>query len=229
MNKKEAAGRAALAEVRSGSLLGLGTGSTIRYFLEALGEALAAGSLEDVRGVSTSIATEDACRALGIQTLPLAAGVRLDVAIDGADEVSGALDLIKGLGGALLREKMVVQAARRFVVIADTSKEVERLGTRAPLPVEVVRFGWQAHDAYFRGLGAEPEPRRDDAGELFVTDNGNHIVDLRFPNGISDPGALDRSLQRRAGVVENGLFLGVAERAYIGGPEGVSIRGVPAP
>ncbi len=222
--EKRAAGRAAADEVESGMTLGLGTGSTVRYFLEALGEALASGRLRDVRGVPTSRATERLCSELAIPTLDLDEGLRLDLAIDGADEVDPRLELLKGLGGALLREKMVVQAADRFLVVVDSAKEVERLGERAPVPVEVVPFGWRVHLPWFRSLGAEPVPRVGAGGDLVVTDNGNHVVDLRFRDGIGDPAGLDARLQARAGVVETGLFLDVATRVLVGDGGGVVVR-----
>lgn len=227
-DQKRAAGVAALAEVRSGMTLGLGTGSTVRHFLEALGEALARGTLKDIRGVPTSEDTATRARALGIPLLELHEAGELDLAVDGADEVTLELDLVKGLGGALLREKMVVQAARRFVVIADASKRVPRLGMRSPLPVEVVPFGWQAHLPYFRTLGADPVLRRVERdADAYRTDNGNLVVDLAFPEGIRDPRALDRALAQRAGVVETGLFLGVAQRCYLATEAGVERMDAP--
>jgi ribose 5-phosphate isomerase A len=226
--EKRLAGRAALEEVASGMTLGLGTGSTVRYFLEALAEAIASGALHTITGVSTSVETEDRCRSLGIPTIALGEGVTLDLAVDGADEVSPSLDLIKGWGGALLREKVVAQAARRFVVIADSTKEVGALGERSPLPVEVVPFAWRAHLPFFRSLGADPIPR-ERGGELVRTDNGNQIVDLRFSPCIADPRDLEMALSSRAGVVETGLFLGMAERAYIGTAGGVIVRDRSAP
>jgi ribose 5-phosphate isomerase A len=218
------AARAAVGEVRSGMLLGLGTGSTVGHFLEALGEALQAGRLEGVRGVPTSVDTERRCAALGIPTLDLTEGLVIDLAVDGADEVSPSLDLIKGLGGALLREKMVVQASKRFVVIADAGKEVSRLGLRSPVPVEVATFGWRTHLPFFRSLGAEPRARESRAGELAVTDNGNHLVDLWFESGIDSPGELEAALRGRAGVLETGLFLGMADRVFVGTSRQVRVR-----
>ena len=222
---KRHAGRAALREVESGMRIGLGTGSTVRYFLDALGEALDQRELRDIQGVPTSEATAARARELGIPLRQLHEALPLDLAVDGADEVDPQLDLIKGLGGALLREKMVVQAARRFVVIADPGKEVPQLGSKAPLPVEVVPFGWQTHLPFFRELGAEPLLRaRSGTGNPYLTDNGNHVVDLTFPHGIPDPRNLDAELQRRAGVVETGLFLDMTTLVLVGSLEGGAIR-----
>lgn len=212
---KRAAGEQAATYVTSGMRLGLGTGSTVRYFLEGLARRLDEGELKEIQGVPTSLQTRDRAQALGIPLMELAEAEELDLAVDGADEVSPDLDLIKGLGGALLREKMVVQASRRFVVVADTGKTVEQLGNQAPLPVEVVSFAWQSHLPFFRSTGARPEPRKTADGELFVTDNGNVIVDLHFDGGIPDPYGLDALLRMRAGVVETGLFLGMAHTALI--------------
>lgn len=216
---KRAAGREAVRHVRSGMTLGLGTGSTVRFLLEALAEGLREGRIEDIRGVATSVATEERARALGIPLLGLAQAEVLDLAIDGADEFTPSLDLIKGLGGALLREKMVVQAARRFLVITDESKAVEHLCTHAPLPVEVVFYAWEAHLPFFRSLGARPELRRGENGVGYRTDNGNSVIDLYFEEGPPDPVELERRLSARAGVVETGLFLQMAD-AVISAPHG---------
>lgn len=212
-----------MSEVRSGTTIGLGTGSTVMHFLEALAEALSENRLTEVQGVATSLATEERARALGIPLVGLTDAEGLDVVVDGADEVDPSLDLIKGLGGALLREKMVVQAAGRFVVIVDRSKLVDRLGTHAPVPVEVVPFAWRSHLAFFEGLSADPRPRTvAGGGSLFLTDNGNPVVDLYFADGVSEsPARLDRRLRERAGVVETGLFLGVAQRVLVGDSDGV--------
>ena len=166
--------------------------------------------------------TETHAGELGIELQSLEEHAALDLAVDGADEVSPSLELIKGLGGALLREKMVVQAARRFVVIVDESKRVARLGTRAPVPVEVAPFSWRAHLPFFKRLGATPALRTD-AGEPYVTDNGNLIVDLHFEAGIEDAVQLEEALRSRAGVVETGLFLGVADEAHVAAASGVDV------
>lgn len=218
---KRDAAREALARVEPGMRLGLGTGSTMAHFLDLLGEALKDGTLSDIVGVPTSVRTREHAREVGIPLAELDEIQPLDLAVDGADEVDPSLELVKGLGGALLREKMVVQAARRFVVIADESKWVERLATRAPLPVEVVPFSWKAHLAPLRALGGEPVLRTVQGGEPVYTDNGNLLLDMAFPAGIENPRALDRALRDRAGVVETGLFLGVASEAILAGEEGV--------
>ncbi len=218
---KRAAAAGAVLRIRSGTIVGLGTGSTVRPLLELLAERLARGELRDVIAVPTSNDTAARCRALGIPLTTLDEQPRLDLAIDGADEVGPRLALIKGLGGALLREKLVALAARTFVVIADASKRVRRLGTRAPLPVEVVPFGWTTHTDLFERLGAEPDLRMTPSGEPYRTDGGHYIVDCRFPRGIADPAAVARALDKRPGIVEHGLFLGIADVALIADARGV--------
>jgi ribose 5-phosphate isomerase A len=201
--------------------IGLGTGSTVAYFLEALGRRVRTGELPGIVGVPTSVRTEERAEELGIPVSTLEAVGSLDVTVDGADEVDPDLDLIKGLGGALLREKMVAQATREFIVIADESKAVERLGTRAPVPLEVVSFSWKSHLPFLRDLGAEVTLREYAPGDPYLTDNGNFILDCRFPDGISNPRGLQASLAFRAGVVESGLFLDLATEAVMGGEGGV--------
>jgi len=218
---KRAAAAEAVALVRSGMALGLGTGSTVAHFLQLLGEKLDAGELRDIVGVPSSIRTGREARAAGIPLRGLAEQPRLDLTVDGADEVTPQLDLIKGMGGALLREKMVAQASDRLVIIVDSAKAVDRLGTRSPLPVEVVDWGWSGHVAFLEGHGAKVQVRRFDDGPPFKSDNGNLILDCRFPEGIADPAALEAGLRARAGVVETGLFLGMADAAILAGSEGI--------
>lgn len=201
--------------------VGLGTGSTVRPLLELLGERLAAGVVRDVVAVPTSEDTAARCRTLGIPLTTLDNHPVLALAIDGADEIAPGLDLIKGLGGALLREKLVALAARRFVIIADASKRVRKLGMRAPVPVEVIPFGWTTHLTFFEKLGASPELRRDQNGEPQRTDGDHYLVDCRFPRGIADPPALARALARRPGIVEDGLFLRMADLALVADAKGV--------
>jgi len=219
---KSAAAAVAVELISSGTVIGLGTGSTIRPLLRLLGRRLADGRLRDVMAVPTSEDTAARCRALGIPLTTLDEHEHLDLAIDGADEITPRLDCIKGLGGALLREKLVALAARRFVIIADESKRVRRLGTHAPLPVEVIPFGWRTHLEFFANLGARPTLRRRADGEPYRTDSGNLIVDCRFPRGIADPGPIARALARRTGIVEDGLFLRLAHAAIIAGPRGIT-------
>lgn len=224
---KRRAATVAFEQVRSGMVLGLGTGSTVAHLLDLLGAALSEGTLSDIVAVPTSVQTEMRARKLGIELIDLAARPSLDLTIDGADEVSPDLDLVKGGGGALLREKMVAQASDRLVIIADAAKSVERLGATFPLPVEVVRWGWESHVRFLQGFGAEVTPRRDPDGRLVESDNGQLLIDCRFSGGIPDPGALEEALSRRAGIVETGLFLGLADEAFIADQAGVQriVRG----
>lgn len=214
MNPKQRAAAAALAFIESGMVVGLGTGSTSECFLQALASVLKRGVLRDVRGVPTSLQSERRARELGIPLVTFSQCPRPDITIDGCDEVDDRLDLIKGLGGALLREKIVAQNSRRLIIIADASKRVSRLGTRCPLPVEVAVFAYETHREFFVTLGASPSLRHTPEGSIFITDNGNYIYDLRFDQ-IDNPSGLDATLRARAGVVGSGLFLGMAERALI--------------
>ena len=207
--------------------LGLGTGSTVRYFLEGLAKALGSGTLRDVCGVPTSSWTEARCRELRIPMGELSEARALDLVVDGADEVSPDLDLVKGLGGALLREKIVAQAGSRLVIVVDSGKAVRRLGQTAPVPVEVIPFGWRAHLPYFRSLGAEPRARREESGEMTVTDNRNVLIDLTFEDGLVAPAEIDEALARRAGIVETGLFLRMAHRVIVGKGGGIELRDRP--
>ena len=220
--KRKAAERAA-EWIRDGMTVGLGTGSTVKHLLDVIAERRAGGEWTTIVGVPTSVDTERRATALGIPLATLAERPRIDLTIDGADEVDPALGLIKGLGGALLREKIVAAASAALVIVADESKVVERLGTRAPLPVEVDPFGEPIQPAFLRALGCEPAPRRAADGSAYVTDGGNHILDCRFPDGIADAAALERALALRPGIVECGLFLGMATAAVIAGAGGVRV------
>lgn len=216
---KRAAAEAAAQLVASGMVLGLGSGSTVRHLIAALGRRVREEGLRIV-GIPTSAETDALALTEGI-TLAEPSEAPIDLAIDGADEVErGTLRLIKGHGGALLREKIVAQASRRFVVIADSGKVVACLGERASLPVEVVRFGHAATARRLAELGGRPVLRRDGGGSPFVTDGGNLIYDCPGFAPIRDPFTLQRDLRAIAGVVETGLFLEQAERALIGAPDG---------
>ena len=218
---KALAGAEAAGLVEPGMRLGLGTGSTVAFFLEALAERFQEGELPGIVGVPTSLRTEKEARALGLPLTDLESAGALDLTVDGADEVDPDLDLIKGLGGALLREKMVAQATRRMVIIVDESKVVRRLGTRSPLPVEVVPFGWASHLPFLSKLGARPVLREASSGAPLITDNHNHILDCHFPEGIRDAKTVDQALAGRAGVVESGLFLALTSIVLVGGASSV--------
>jgi ribose 5-phosphate isomerase A len=207
---KRDAAEAALVHVRSDTTIGLGSGSTAACFIEALGRHLADGRLTDVRGVPTSRASQELAEASGVPLASPEEADRLDVVVDGADEVSPTLDLIKGLGGALLREKAVAQASAKRVIVVDGTKQVAHLGTIAPLPVEVVTWTLPWTVAAIERLGGTSVVRQE-AGEDFVSDNGNTIIDVRFDGPILDPQQLERDFLSIAGVVETGLFLGMAD------------------
>jgi ribose 5-phosphate isomerase A len=222
--KREAAEAAVAAEVRSGMVIGLGTGSTAIHVVRAVGRLLAEGTLRDVVAVPTSEATAALARSVGVPLATLAEQPRLGVCIDGADEIDAALGLTKGLGGALLREKVVAAAADRLVIVADDSKLVDRLGTRAPIPVEVIPFARAVCAIALARLGCEPVLRTGTDGP-FRTDEGNEILDCRFADGIADAAALDLAIDRIPGVVEHGLFLGMARAAYVASADGVALLG----
>ncbi|HEY0757256.1 MAG TPA: ribose-5-phosphate isomerase RpiA [Ktedonobacteraceae bacterium] len=216
---KNAAGNAAAELVENGMVIGLGSGSTTAFLVRALAQRVGAG-LRIVGAVPTSEATAHLAASLNIPLVSLMEYPVLDLAIDGADEIDPHLNLIKGGGGALLREKIVASAARRFVVISDASKLVPRLGTHFALPVEVVPFAASLVQRHLEALGAHVQPRMHEH-QLFVTDNQNYILDCSFPTGISDPALLQTQIRAIVGVVEHGLFLGMVHEALIAGPAGL--------
>lgn len=220
---KQAAAQQALTYVCDGMVLGLGTGSTNAYFLEALGAQVQSGALSRIRGVPTSDRTATRARQLGIDLVTLSEAPVLDLAVDGADEVDAQLNLIKGLGLALLREKMVEMHARQFVVVADETKVSTKLGTRSPLPVEIVRFEAETTVRWLGTLGCRAELWLGEDGNPRCSDNGNYMARCWFPNGIDDPLQLHRILADRPGVVEHGLFLGMATVAIIAGHDGLRL------
>jgi ribose 5-phosphate isomerase A len=215
---KIAAARAALGEVKSGMTLGLGTGSTAEEFVRLLGEALASKALHGLRCTCTSNKTEELARSLGIPIHALAEIAPLDLAIDGADEIDAQLRLIKGRGGALLREKIVEQAAQRFIVIADESKLVQRLGVGV-LPVEVTPFAREVLQRRFAAMDLSPVLRTRD-GQPRVTDEGHQIVDLRVPHDQDIADVVTR-IRELAGVVETGFFAHEATEAIIATSAGI--------
>jgi len=220
-HEKEAAARASLRFVKDGHVVGLGTGSTAAYFIKLLGEEVKNGLR--VRGIPTSIRSRELALSLGIPLITLDDCQEIDVTVDGADEVDPHLRLIKGGGGALLREKIVASATRQMVVVADASKQVQRLG-KFPLPVEVIRFAQALVAKRIVAMGAEVQLRRDAADNAYLTDENNHILDCRFGE-ILDPNRLARELSEMPGVVEHGLFIGMASVALLArGSEIVELR-----
>jgi ribose 5-phosphate isomerase A len=210
--EKEAAGRAAAELVRDGDIVGLGTGSTAYFAVVALGERVKAGL--KITGIPTSVQTAELARALGIPLTTLDEHPEIDITIDGADEVDPKLNLIKGGGGALLREKVVASVTKKMVVVADSGKVVATLG-RFPLPVEVISFARTVVEKKIVALGATPKLRTKSDGTPYLTDNGNQILDCSF-EAIVDPAALARELNGMPGVVEHGLFIGLAKLALVG-------------
>jgi ribose 5-phosphate isomerase A len=211
---RTAAAAAAVELVSPGMTIGLGSGRALWKVVELLGERGA-----PVRAVVASSRTEDLARTAGLDLVELDGELELDLTLDGADEVDGSLRLIKGGGGALLREKIVVSAARRFVVVAETRKRVERLGEGFLLPVEVVRFAWRDTRRRLAALLPDAELRLREDGESYLTDEGHFILDCTLPGDV-DLDSLDSSLKQLPGVVEHGLFIGMADRALLGRPDG---------
>ncbi len=216
---KRQAGEEAAALVEDGMVVGLGTGSTAAFVIEALGRRWSQG-LRFV-GIPTSKRSGAQAAALGIELSDFGRHAEIDLTIDGADEIErGSLALIKGLGGALLREKIVAAASRRLVIIADERKLVDHLGEHTPVPVEVSPFGWESMAAQLGRLGGGVTTRRDRNGTLFVTDGGNMILDCAF-GVIEDAPGLERRIREIVGVIESGLFIGRAELAIVAGERGV--------
>lgn len=219
---KRAAAYRALDFVKDGMVLGLGTGSTAYHVVEGLGKRVADGL--SVIGIPTSERTAAQARALNIPLSSFAEHSQIDLTIDGADEVERSTrHLIKGLGGALLREKIVAAASRELVIVVDQEKLVERLGDHGtPVPVEVVQFGWQATAAALVQLGAKPVLRHATEDHVFITDGGNYILDCAFGR-IDDPRRLEQQIGMTVGVVESGLFIGRAKSVVVATEHGVEI------
>lgn len=220
---KQAAGRRAAEFVEDGMIVGLGTGSTVHFTIEALGERVRDGLA--ITGVPTSIDTETKARDLGIPLTTLEEVRSIDLTVDGADEIDPDFCMIKGGGGALLREKVVARISKREVIVADPSKVVDRLGLTFLLPLEIVPFARGPVSREIQALGAEPVLRLAGQGAVYRTDNGNEVLDVRFPDGIADPPALERELAQIPGLVESGLFIGLAHVLVVGSEDGqVDVR-----
>ncbi len=216
---KKAAARRAVELLQPGMIIGLGHGSTAAFAVELIAGQLLAGRLKNILCIPCSTQVEKKALALGIPLTNLEEHPVIDMTIDGTDEADHDLNLIKGGGGALLREKIVAQSSRREVIIADESKLSAILGTRSALPVEVATFGLSSHRAYIESLGATATVRLDGIG-YFRTDHGNAIIDCLFPR-IDDPSGLAREMKRHAGILEHGLFLGLATDLILAGPSGI--------
>jgi len=234
--KKQVGFKAVDDYVKSGMKVGLGTGSTAAFAVERVGELLKSGELKDIVGIPTSIRTKEQAEGLGIPLATLDQYSELDVAIDGADEVDPDLNLVKGGGGALLREKMVEVCAKKFIVIVDESKLCDGLGPGFPLPVEITQFCWEhtlrtvaalpsvaGCDAKLR-LGSAATGSKPDGDEPAVTDNGNYIVDLFFKEPIKDAVKAAEELKNTVGVVDHGLFCGMTTAVIIAGKDGISVK-----
>ena len=216
---KQQAGEYAAAFVESGMIVGLGSGSTAIFATRRIAERIHSGELTDILAVPTSLATEAAAIELGIPLTILAEHPRIDITIDGADEIDPNFNLIKGGGGAHLREKIGAQATERLGIVADDSKLVDQLGASWAVPVEVIPFGWQSQAAYLASLGAAPKLRMD-SDAPFETDQGNIILDADFGR-IADPAALDITLNARAGLVEHGLFINMTKDVVVASGDGI--------
>lgn len=218
---KEAAAEAAAAQLHDGMIVGLGTGTTAAFAIDAIGKRVAQGL--KIIGVPTSERTMEQATALGIPLAPVERYEWIDVTIDGADEVElGTLNLIKGRGGALLREKIVASSTKKLIIIVDDSKLVTRLGSHDPIPVEVVSFGWETTEHRLRRIGGNPVLRRTADGDIFVTDGGHYILDCKF-GLVAEAADTERKLNDTVGVVEHGMFLGMTGMVMIGGESGVRI------
>jgi ribose 5-phosphate isomerase A len=219
---KKAAAEAATNLVEDGMVVGLGTGSTAAYFISAVGRRLAEDGLR-IAGIPTSEQTATQARNAGIPLTSFAEHTQVDLTVDGADEIElGTLALIKGHGGALLREKIVAAASKRLVIIADESKLVERLGSLVAVPVEIVRFGWQATGRQLTKLGGNPSLRLGADKKPFITDGGNYIMDCAF-GPIANFKEVAHHLDHVVGEIEHGLFLGLAKEVIVGGRDGVRV------
>jgi ribose 5-phosphate isomerase A len=229
MNQKQQAANHALPLVKDGMVLGLGSGSTTKYFIEMLAEKIMRGDLKDITGVPTSQDTAHLANKLGIPLIPLSELSpqtplpAFDLAVDGADEVDPQLNLIKGLGRALLREKIVEIHAERFIVIVDETKLVPLLG-RGPVPVEITPFEAHTHIRWLNSLDCRAELWIEEDNSPILTDNGNLLARCWFPDGISDPYSIARKMADRPGIIEHGLFLDMADLVIIAGPEGVQLK-----
>ena len=217
--EKQNAARTAVDQIEDGMLVGLGTGSTAAFAISYLGEKVRSGLT--ISAIPTSEASKKQAQSEGIPLIDFETSPSIDLCIDGADEIDSELNMIKGGGGALLREKIVASSAKRYLIIIDSSKQVKTLGT-FPLPVEVIPFGWQVVSRKLKEMDASPELRKFGT-QAFVTDEGNHILDCRF-NSIPEVEQLEAELNRIPGVVENGLFVAMCDQMIMGKGDQVILK-----
>ena len=217
--EKQNAARTAVDQIEDGMLVGLGTGSTAAFAISYLGEKVRSGLT--ISAIPTSEASKKQAQSEGIPLIDFETSPSIDICIDGADEIDSELNMIKGGGGALLREKIVASSAKRYLIIIDSSKQVETLGT-FPLPVEVIPFGWQVVSRKLKKMNASPELRKS-GPQTFVTDEGNYILDCRF-NSIPEVEQLEAELNRIPGVVENGLFVAMCDQMIMGKGDQVILK-----
>ncbi|MBU2493396.1 MAG: ribose 5-phosphate isomerase A [Bacteroidetes bacterium] len=209
--QKKLVGEKAALYVKSNMIIGLGTGSTAYYATLKIGELYKNGIIENINCIPSSIHTENLAKELGLPLTDFNLHQEIDITIDGADEIDESLNLIKGGGGALLREKVIAQASKRLIIVADESKLSEKLGTKWAVPIEVIPFAVGVETKYLQSLGAKVELRKNKNGEIYITDENNFILDSDF-GVIKNPGQLEFLLNRRAGIVENGMFIGLTNR-----------------
>ncbi len=219
--KKQAAGKA-VEEIKSGMVVGLGSGSTVYYALEKIGELISSGELKNIVGIPSSKQTEKIADKFNIPLVTFDEKQEIDVTIDGADEVDKYLNLIKGGGAALLREKVLAQASKKLIIVVDESKLSPKLGTNWPVPVEVIQFAYALEQKYLESVNAEAELRKYDNGEPVVTDEGNYIIDANF-GALQNPFEIAEKLENRAGIVEHGLFLHLTSKVIVAGKDGIII------
>jgi ribose 5-phosphate isomerase A len=218
--KKAAADFAVNEFIHSDMIIGLGTGSTAIFILSRINELLQLGEIKNLRGIPSSLHIESEAKRLGIPLTNFEEHTSIDVTIDGADEVDPEMNLIKGGGGALLHEKIVAQASKREIIIVDDSKLSDKLGTKWPIPVEVIPFGWESHNKFFTAINAKPILRLTDSGVPFTTDEGNFIIDLHLGE-IENVYSMADYLNSRAGIVEHGLFIDIATDLIVSSEKGI--------
>lgn len=222
---KKLAAEKAVESIKSEMIVGLGTGSTAYFAIKKIGELLASGELKDVLGIPTSVSTANIAREFNIPLTTLDKHPHIDVTIDGADEVDTKLNLIKGGGGALLREKVIAQATKKQIIVVDETKISDNLGEKWAVPVEVLKMATVTENLFLKSIGAETKPRIDEKDHLVTTDEGNLIIDANFGK-IKDPQKLAQLLENRAGIVEHGLFIGLTDEVIVASSDGIKILNV---